>query len=74
VILEGQAELLDDRQFVLETATRIYTKYLGAEGVQAPTPQRMIHNEHVIIKLTPAHILTWDETRTALAPVHNILG
>jgi len=74
VLLEGQAELLTDRQFVLETVTRIYTKYLGPEGVKSATPQRMIHNEHVIIKLTPGRVVTWDETRAGLAPIHNILG
>ena len=69
VVLEGQVELIHDRQFVLDMVTRIYTKYLGAEGAQSPTPQRMINSEHVIIKLTPAKVLTWDDTHGALAPI-----
>ena len=69
VILEGTVELLEDRQFVLDTCTRIYTKYLGEEGSRSPTPQHMINSEHVIIKLTPQHIASWDDTRTALAPI-----
>ena len=69
VVLEGPVELIADRQFILDMVTRIYTKYLGVEGAQSPTPQRMINSEHVIIKLTPAKVLTWDDTRTALAPV-----
>jgi hypothetical protein len=69
VILEGMAELLDDRELQLTMTTRIYTKYLGSEGVQAPTPQHMIHNPHVIIKLTPTRIISWDETQDGLAPI-----
>lgn len=69
VILEGQVELIEDRTFVLDMVTRIYTKYLGVEGAQSPTPQRMINSEHVIIKMTPARILTWDDTQVALAPI-----
>ena len=69
VVLEGQVELIHDRLFTLDMVTRIYTKYLGAEGARSPTPQRMINSEHVIIKLTPAKVLTWDDTRTAMAPV-----
>lgn len=69
VIMEGTVELLTDRQVQLEMATKVYTKYLGEEGVQSPTPQRMIHNEHVIIKFTPRHIVTWDDRRGALAPI-----
>ena len=69
VVLEGQVELIHDRLFTLDMVTRIYTKYLGAEGARSPTPQRMINSEHVIIKLTPTKVLTWDDTRTAMAPV-----
>jgi hypothetical protein len=48
---------------------RIYTKYLGVEGAQSPTPQRMINSVHVIIKMTPTRILSWDDTKVALAPI-----
>jgi PPOX class probable F420-dependent enzyme len=70
VILEGKAQLIHDKDFVVDMVTRIYTKYLGVEGVQSPTPHRMIHGgEHVIIKVTPDHILSWDDTRVAIAPI-----
>lgn len=69
VIMEGTVELIDDRPFVLETCTRIYTRYLGAEGARSPTPQQMIGNEHVIIRLSPRRVTSWDDTRTALAPI-----
>jgi hypothetical protein len=29
----------------------------------------MIHNEHVIIKFTPDHMVTWDDRGNALAPI-----
>jgi PPOX class probable F420-dependent enzyme len=69
VVLEGQVELLDDRETQLAMATRIYTKYLGEEGVRSPTPQQMINNQHVIVKFTPARIISSDETRTGLTPI-----
>jgi hypothetical protein len=69
VILEGIVELLDDRQFVIDTCRRIYTRYLGEEGVQSPTPRRMIENQHVIIKFTPSRVSSWDDTRSGLAPI-----
>jgi len=69
VILEGQVELIEDREFVLDMVKRIYTKYLGVEGAQSPTPQRMINSVHVIIKMTPTRILSWDDTKVALAPI-----
>lgn len=69
VILEGRAELLDDPAYARDMARRIYTRYLGEEGVRSPTPAGMINNPHVIIKLTPARMLTYDGTRTGLAPI-----
>lgn len=69
VILEGRAELLEDLQDAEAMARRIYTRYLGEEGVRSPTPAQMISNPHVIIKLTPTRILTYDGTRTDLTPI-----
>jgi PPOX class probable F420-dependent enzyme len=70
VILEGSAELITKPEDVVrETAIRIYRKYLGQEGLAAPTPKKMIDGEHVIIRLRPERIQTWDDTRTAIAPL-----
>jgi nitroimidazol reductase NimA-like FMN-containing flavoprotein (pyridoxamine 5'-phosphate oxidase superfamily) len=70
VILEGKAEIITEPpQLVRETVVRIYTKYLGREGIEAPTPRRMIESPHAIIKLTPARITSWDDTATGLAPL-----
>jgi nitroimidazol reductase NimA-like FMN-containing flavoprotein (pyridoxamine 5'-phosphate oxidase superfamily) len=61
VLFEGRAELLTEpRAFVQEMATRIYTRYLGADGVVAPDPQSWIHDpENLIIKLKPGKTPTW---------------
>jgi PPOX class probable F420-dependent enzyme len=70
VILEGDAEIITGPEaFVRETVTRIYRKYLGNEGIAAPTPTRMITNPHAVIRLRPRRIRTWDDTRSGLAPL-----
>jgi PPOX class probable F420-dependent enzyme len=69
VVLEGKVQILTDRTEVLNLVKTIYTKYLGPEGVESPTPKRMINSEHIIIKLSPSKILSWDDTRKGLAPV-----
>ena len=69
-ILEGKAELISEPPaLVRETVIRIYAKYLGREGIEAPTPRQMIDSPHVIIKLTPTRVITWDDTMTGLAPL-----
>jgi PPOX class probable F420-dependent enzyme len=69
-ILEGEAELITGpKELVRETVTRIYRKYLGEEGLTAPTPSQMIADPHVIIRLRPRRIRTWDDTRSGLAPL-----
>ncbi len=66
VIMDGRAELLTGpAPFVRETVERIYRKYLGDAGILDPTPQEMINNPHVIIRLRPARIMTWDDTGSA---------
>lgn len=63
VIMEGDVELITEpADFVRETAARIYRKYLGEDGITAPTPSQMIANPHAIIRLRPLRIRTWDDT------------
>jgi nitroimidazol reductase NimA-like FMN-containing flavoprotein (pyridoxamine 5'-phosphate oxidase superfamily) len=70
IIMEGDAELITEPEpYVLEIVHRLYRKYLGDEGIAAPTPQKMIADPHAIIRLRPSRIRTWDETRTGLAPL-----
>lgn len=61
VLFEGRAELIcspDPR--VAAVSLRIYTRYLGADGVLAAEPQSWIHDaENTLIRLTPAKTFTW---------------
>lgn len=71
ILMLGTAELISEpHERVLELAGRVYTKYLGVEGVLAPTPQAMlIQGDHVIIRLKPDKVITWDDTHSAIAPI-----
>jgi nitroimidazol reductase NimA-like FMN-containing flavoprotein (pyridoxamine 5'-phosphate oxidase superfamily) len=61
VVLEGSAELVTGpKEFLEEMTTRVYTRYLGPEGVLAEDPQSWIKDpENLLIKLTPAKTFTW---------------
>jgi PPOX class probable F420-dependent enzyme len=60
VLFEGKAELLDEPALVVPLATRIYTKYVGAEGVKAAdVASWIIDAENRIIKLDPDHVYIW---------------
>jgi general stress protein 26 len=60
VMFEGPVELVGDPQLGIQQGTSIYTRYLGVEGAQAPTPQSWLHDpEHILIKLTPVWVHTW---------------
>jgi PPOX class probable F420-dependent enzyme len=60
-LFEGPAELVvEPAEFVQEMSTRIYTRYLGPEGVLAPDPQSWIHDpENLLIRLKPEKIFSW---------------
>lgn len=59
-LLEGKAEWIPASPFVQEMSRKIYTKYMGEEGVLAEAPQSWIVDaENSIIKLAPAHVYTW---------------
>lgn len=67
ILLKGEAELITEPvEKTREVVTRIYTKYLGEEGILAPQPQGMIAADHVIVKLTPTRIMTWDATHSPI--------
>ena len=60
VLFEGTAELITDPVLGVERGTRIYTRYLGPEGVLAPEPQSWLHDpEHLIIRLDPQRVYVW---------------
>jgi hypothetical protein len=61
VIFEGHVEILrEPRAWVATQSEKIYTRYLGSEGVQAPEPQSWIYDdENLILKLTPEKKKVW---------------
>jgi nitroimidazol reductase NimA-like FMN-containing flavoprotein (pyridoxamine 5'-phosphate oxidase superfamily) len=61
VLLEGQSELISEpRKAVEEISLRIYSRYLGTDGVLEDDPQSWSKDpENTIIKLTPSRIFTW---------------
>lgn len=61
VLLEGPADLISEpRSLVEEMSVRIYTRYLGPEGVLAPDPQSWIRDpENRLIKMTPEKTYSW---------------
>jgi PPOX class probable F420-dependent enzyme len=63
VVLEGTAEIIEDREFVVAIVQRIFLRYLGEEGIAAPTPQRLIFGEEtIVVQLTPSRVISWDNT------------
>jgi PPOX class probable F420-dependent enzyme len=60
VVFEGTAELITDPEQGVERGTRIYTRYLGPQGVLAPEPQSWLHDpEHLLIRLNPQRAYVW---------------
>jgi nitroimidazol reductase NimA-like FMN-containing flavoprotein (pyridoxamine 5'-phosphate oxidase superfamily) len=66
VIFEGPVELITaPRAWTLAATERIYTRYMGQEGITTATIQSMLNNgRHVVIKLMPAHVIVWDDTHS----------
>jgi hypothetical protein len=60
-MLEGRAELVSTPpETVKQRIERVYTKYLGAEGVLEKDPQEWLNStENVLIKLTPTRVKAW---------------
>ena len=61
VLFEGPAEVVTEpRSLVKEMSLRIYTRYMGPEGVLEAKPQSWcIDPENTVIKLTPEQTFTW---------------
>lgn len=60
VLMEGRCELSKEPLFVQDMSRRIYTKYMGEQGVLDAAPQSwIIDPENSIICLRPARIYTW---------------
>jgi PPOX class probable F420-dependent enzyme len=61
VTLEGTVEV--QTTGVKEMTTKIYRKYMGAEGAQTPAAQQNINAPRVILKITPHRVESVDTTR-----------
>lgn len=60
VLFEGKAELLSDPAEVAPLASKIYTKYVGPEGIKAPdVASWIVDPENRIIKLAPERVYIW---------------
>ncbi|MCX6069183.1 MAG: pyridoxamine 5'-phosphate oxidase family protein [Chloroflexi bacterium] len=61
VMLEGRAELVSTPESaVKERIERVYTKYLGPQGLLEKDPQTWLNSpENVLIKLTPTRVKAW---------------
>ncbi len=61
VLFEGQADLIDQpRPLVCDISLRIYTRYMGQEGVKAPEPQSWaVDPENRLVRLTPENVYVW---------------
>jgi hypothetical protein len=60
VLMEGCAEVWDDPARVAPRAQSIYSRYVGAEGVQQSLYQSWVHDpENRIIALKPSAVYVW---------------
>lgn len=61
VLLEGPVEVISaPSSLVQEMSLKIYTRYLGPEGVLAADPQSWARDaENRLIKLTPERVIAW---------------
>jgi PPOX class probable F420-dependent enzyme len=61
VTIEGSAELVSDpHEETRAMIARIYTKYLGVDGILAAEPQSWLNSpENLLIKITPKRVKTW---------------
>lgn len=61
VLLEGEVELITEpRDFVASQSLKIYTHYMGLEGVLTADPQSWaVDPENRLIKLVPDQVIAW---------------
>jgi PPOX class probable F420-dependent enzyme len=59
VIFRGRAAL--DEEKVLETAKRIFKRYI--EDVNSPFAKQVLSIPRTIVRITPKHVYSWDYTK-----------
>ena len=56
IIIEGEAEFIEDAEQVQKIVKQIYIRYLGEEALLTPTVQEMLEADIFVIKVEPQHI------------------
>ena len=61
VLFEGPAELIEQpRDLICEMSLRIYTRYMGEEGVKDAEPQSWaVDPENRLVRLAPTAVYAW---------------
>ena len=61
VLFKGPVEIIrEPRDFIARQAIAIYTRYMGAEGVQAAEPQSWAHDPAgLLLRLLPEKVIAW---------------
>ncbi len=56
VLIEGTAEISEDLEVMLDWATRIGARYMGAESAEAYGKRNTVPGE-LLVRVTPAHVV-----------------
>ena len=63
VLMRGSVQLIESpHSVVMTTVDRIYSRYLTAAERASETGQAMLESGHLLIRLTPERIISWDTT------------
>lgn len=69
VVMRGTIDVIDGPDdLVAETVRRIYGKYLDAD-LEKEQAQGMLHGPHVLLRFTPEHVVSWDDTGSEIVGV-----
>ncbi len=61
LVIEGDAELLEDTQFTASVMAKIGTKYNGIPApTETPEAALKVASKRVVIRINPVDIYTWD--------------
>lgn len=67
IIMRGSIEVFEGpNELVRERVVGIYRKYLGAD-IGHPGARRMLEGRHILLRFTPAYVVTWDDTSSEVA-------
>lgn len=69
VILEGQADLIEDPVEVKKITGSIFHRYVGREGLEAPSIREMLAAADLVVALKPTKIISLDNIRPSVLSV-----